>query len=123
VDSSVEQVSTGVYRFQFAWKLNQSIQDFGPLFAVSKLVDPLNINGSINLRILHIPTEVIFPTTEWKINEFVIETFDVPIPSNLRSGNYQISTGWYTSNNIYSSQTDSRSRFGDEWTWGEIYIP
>lgn len=123
VYSSVEEVSTGEYRFNFTWKLNQIIQDSVPLFAVSKLVDPLNKNETVNLRILHIPTEVIYPTTEWKLDELVIETFDVPIPSNLASGNYQIITSWYTSNNIYSSQTDSRSRFGDEWTWGEIFIP
>jgi uncharacterized membrane protein len=123
VDSSIEEVRTGVYRFKFTWMLNQPIKDLGPLFAVSTLVDPLHINETVNLRILHIPTEVILPTTEWKLNEQVIETFDVRMPSTLASGNYQIRTSWYTSNNIYSFQTDSRSRIGDEWTWGEIFIP
>ncbi len=123
VNPSVEEVSTGIYRFKFTWKLNQIITNYGPLFAVSKLVDPSHTNENANLRILHIPTEVILPTTEWKLDEQVIETFDVSMPFNLTSGKYQISTGWYTTNNIYSSQTDSRSRFGDEWTWGEIYIP
>jgi uncharacterized membrane protein len=123
VDSSVENISTGVYRFKFTWKLNKSNQDIGPLFAVSTLVDSSHTHETTNMRILHVPTEVLYPTTEWKLDEQVIEMFDVRMPSNLASGKYQISTSWYVSNNIYSSQTDSRSRFGDEWTWGEIYFP
>jgi uncharacterized membrane protein len=123
VDSSVENISTGVYRFKFTWKLNKSNQDIGPLFAVSTLVDSSHTHETTIMRILHVPTEVLYPTTEWKLDEQVIEMFDVRMPSNLASGKYQISTSWYVSNNIYSSQTDSRSRFGDEWTWGEIYFP
>jgi len=75
------------------------------------------------MRILHIPTQVIYPTTEWKLDEQVTETFDVRMPSDLAPGYYKITTAWYTSRNIYSAQTDARSRLGDEWKWGEINIP
>ena len=93
-----------------------------PLFAISKLVDRVNHSEPDNFRILHIPTEVILPTTEWRQDELIIETFDVRIPSGLVSGSYQIKTSWYTSDNIYSAQTDQRSRIGDEWTWGNLFI-
>jgi uncharacterized membrane protein len=122
VDSSIEKVRTGVYRFRFSWKLNQNLQDIAPLFAISKLVDPANNNEVGNFRILHIPTEALLPTNEWRLDELVVETFDVPIPPDLVSGNYQIKTSWYTSDNLYSAQTGSPGRFGDEWTWGNILI-
>jgi uncharacterized membrane protein len=122
VDSSVEEVKTGIYRFRFSWILTQNLESSAPLFAISRLVDLENNHLLENFRILHIPTEAIFPTNEWNQGELVTEIFDVPIPSDLASGNYTIQTSWYVSNEIYSAQTDSRSRFGDEWTWGEINI-
>ena len=123
VNCSVKEIRDGVYQFKFTWKLTQAINNYGPLIAVSKLIDLSTTNVSPNMRILHIPSEVLLPTTEWKLDELVIETFDVLLPSNLAAGTYQISTSWYNSNNIYSFLTDTRVQFGDQWIWGNISVP
>ncbi|PWB53603.1 MAG: hypothetical protein C3F13_09345 [Anaerolineales bacterium] len=122
IDATIVQKDNNVYTMKFTWNLVGNLQEIGPVFAITRFRNQLNRQEISNFRVIHIPTEIIYPAIDWKKDETIIETFDIRIPENFPSGTYLLSTVWYIANNIDAYKTDNRSQLGDEWYWGEIKI-
>ena len=65
-------------------------------------------------RVVHLPTEVLYPTVMWKQGSLIHEIFDVEIPDGVPPGSYAVLVGWYDASNPYASFTDERSRLDQE---------
>jgi uncharacterized membrane protein len=106
-ESSVVYLGNGRYRFQYIWVAREGITHADSMFAVT---DVMGIEGG---RILHLPTTFIHPTTDWLPGERIIETFEVELPTEVSSGPYVVSVGWYDGSLRSAYATDVRSRIGD----------
>ena len=107
---------TGHLRMHFAWMLQPSGNENLSLFAVSRLA------GVEQARIVHLPTQALYPLGKWSPKETIIEEFEVSLPDNIADGQYEVWTGWYDSRHLFAADTDSRSRVGNEMRIGIIEI-
>jgi len=116
LDVKVEALGGRRFRIQYEWMALQSLVDRDPLIAVSRL------EGTDNMRIVHLPTLALHPTVAWQPGNLVRETFDVDGPADLDVGRYDLWVGWYDSSHPYASAADARSRVGDEIKVGMLTI-
>jgi hypothetical protein len=105
------------YRFRYEWKPLPSFRTDQSLFAVSR------IGGADHMRIVHLPTLALLPTPDWAPDCVVREEFDVLLAEGLEPGEYPLWVGWYDLKSPYASETDSRSRIGDEVQIGVLKVP
>ena len=103
-------------RMSFVWTLLPAWSEDLPLFAVSRLV------GVEQARIVHLPTQTLYPVGEWSTAELIIEEFEVLLPDSVVAGQYEVWTGWYDSRHLFAAETDARSRVGNEIRVGMIEI-
>jgi len=115
--TDVKMIGTRRFRLTYDWVALRSLKDLPGLFAVSQL------QGVEQSRIVHLPTLYITPVTSWKQGSLIREEFEIVLPSNLPSGSYPLSVGWYYSSSAYAFATDDRSRFGSEIMTHEIQVP
>ncbi|MBN1919711.1 MAG: DUF2079 domain-containing protein [Anaerolineae bacterium] len=101
----------------YSWVPLKSMADQAPLFAVSRL------EGVEDARIVHLPTQVLYPTSSWELGQLVFEMFEAPLPSQIPPGTYRVLVGWYNSANLFSGRTDVRSRIGDEIMVTTVVVP
>jgi uncharacterized membrane protein len=114
--TEVQQNGRHRYNLRFEWVALAPLAQAPPLFAVSRL------DGIAHSRIVHLPTQVLYPTTAWRTGEVVEETFEVELPAELSPGTYRLLTGWYNGSNIHAAATDERSRLGTELLTGTITV-
>ena len=96
------------YRFEFEWVALRSLAADPPYIAVSRLA------GVPDARIVHLPTDVLYPTCDWSGDSLVHEAFGVMIPDEVPPGTYPLLVGWYDTSDPYASFTDQRSALGKE---------
>jgi hypothetical protein len=72
---------------------------------------------------VHLPSYALQPTTTWRAGDVWEEQFDVELPADLRGGRYEWRVGWYDTSHPFASETDARSRFGDEVVVTAINLP
>lgn len=115
----VQIMPQGNHRYQllFTWQALKDLNGRSPLIAVSQL------ENLPHTRIVHLPSLAMHPTTIWKENQLITETFDITFPKTIPAGDYPVSTGWYDTSNLFAAKTDEQSRLGDNFLVGTISIP
>ncbi len=101
-----EITPTGPRRFRaaFEWTVTGPSPPPHDYLAVSTL------DGVETMRIVHLPTYTLLPTSQWEPGQRIRETFEVELPPDLPAGRYPWRVGWYTLASPYSYATDERSR-------------
>ncbi len=107
LDAEIEPLGPRRLRATFTWTINGTEPLEHWYVAVSRL------EGAEHARLVHLPTYVLEPTTDWQPGEVVRETFDVVIPADVPPGNYDWLVGWYVVGHSESYATDERSRMPD----------
>jgi hypothetical protein len=116
VDARIQPLGERRYRATFRWTAGPSLQGRS-LVAISSLA------GVPNMRMAHLPTFALLPTTEWQPGQVVAESFEVEVPQELAPGRYQWQAGWYDLSHPDSAATDARSQIGESLMVGEIVVP
>jgi hypothetical protein len=116
LSAQVEPLGERRYRLRYAWVALHPLEQEPPLFAVSRL------EGVEHSRIVHLPTQALYPTSSWQLGEVIEEEFDVVLPEELPAGTYRLFTGWYDGSNLFSAATDARSRIGEEVNAGLVVL-
>jgi len=93
---------------EFDWVALRSLKSDPVYFAVSRL------EGVQDARIVHLPTQAVYPTDVWGEADLVREAFEMEVPAGVPPGSYPLILGWYDSSHPYASFTDERSRVGRE---------
>ncbi len=96
------------YGLSFRWVALEDLQKLPSMFAVSRL------EGVAQARMVHLPTQVLSPTTTWPKGSIVDEFFEVQLPKTILPGQYSLWVGWYDVRHLDADATDVRSRVGDE---------
>jgi uncharacterized membrane protein len=117
LSATIEQVGPGLYRMVADWLALRPLDDQPPLFAVSRL------SGVEHSRMVHLPSLVLRPVNDWPLDQRVRERFEFTIPEDLPAGEYPLLLGWYQGNHLLASQTDGRSRIGQEVQIGVLVVP
>jgi hypothetical protein len=102
IESRIEHLDGRRFRVTFDWVA--SAQPAGDFVAVSRL------DGVDDARIVHLPTYVLLPTSQWQPGQVVRETFDVELPREIAPGSYPWRIGWYDLRHSEAYATDERSR-------------
>ncbi len=108
VSVELQTVERNLWRLRFDWMINRPLAAETPLVAVTRL------EGTEHLRLLHLPTAALCPTSIWQPGQVVREEFEVRLPTSLPPGRYTLWTGWYDTASPFAYATDSRSRVGEE---------
>lgn len=93
------------FRATFDWRLDDPTLS---AVAVSRL------EGVPDARIVHLPTYALLPTTEWRPDQVVRESFELELPADTPPGRYLWKVGWYDLGHSEAYATDERSRVGAE---------
>ncbi len=117
LDASITPLGNDLFQMDCFWQAERPFAANASYFAVSRL------EGLAHSRIVHLPTLAILPVSTWVPNTIIHESFVFTLPANTPAGHYAVKTGWYNANNPFASETDSRSRLGEEITSGYIVIP
>jgi len=104
VETSVTPVAGDRYRLRYTWLALDDPGSADPWFAVTEL------DGVDDARILHVPTIALYPTTEWRQGEVIVEEFEVDLLDHVAPGAYALRVGWYDSGHVHAYATDERSR-------------
>lgn len=115
VDAQITPQGGRRYRATFRWTAGPEPGE-RPLVAVSTLA------GIAGMRMVHLPTYALMPTTQWQPGQVIEETFDVELPHELPAGRYQWQVGWYDLAHPESSNTDARSQVGTSLLIAEITV-
>jgi uncharacterized membrane protein len=107
IRSEIQPVGDQKFRFSYDWTPLQSMHDRPRLFAVTRL---MNISDA---RIVHLPTQVLLPTSDWKSGNVIQESFEIRLSDDVPPGVYKAQVGWYDSAVSNAYATDSRSRVGE----------
>ena len=112
----IQVTPLGERRFQmhFTWVATSAWEPGRSLFAVSRL------EGVAQARIVHLPTQTLYPTVDWSPGERIVEDFEIVLPPGLAAGQYTVWTGWYDSHHFFAADTDTRSRVGEELPVGTL---
>ena len=118
IDMQILPLEDNRYRLTYSWQALSELNGRSPLIAVSQL------EGVPHTRIIHLPTAIMAPTTSWKPNQIITETFEISLPDHISLEEYPLTVGWYDTGNLYAAQTDERSQLGDNYqltpeTFGE----
>lgn len=105
------------FLLEYEWVALRDLRTADPMVAVSRL------NGVAGSRIVHLPTLARYPTIRWLMGEHVREAFEVILPASTSPGQYALSVGWYNGVHPFASETDSRSRIGDEVIVAYLTVP
>lgn len=116
VDAHILPSGDRRYRASFRWVAGPHAQERS-LVAISSLA------GVPNMRVVHLPTYALLPTTQWQPGQVVEETFDVEFPRELAPGRYRWQLGWYDLSDPDSAATDQRSQIGATLVVAEIDVP
>jgi hypothetical protein len=108
LQSSLQPLGDRRFRATFRWRAVRDLQPNEFFVAVSTL------ENVANARTVHLPSYALQPTTTWRANEVWEEQFDVELPVDLAAGSYPWRVAWYDTSHPFASETDSRSRVGDE---------
>ncbi len=113
-----EIVPLGDRRFRVVcdWQAQFLPSELPQLLAVARIA------GIDHMRVVHLPTFVLYPTTEWGIHEIVRETYDFEIPPYVPPGKYSFMTGWYNTAERTVYKTASDTRVIEEITLGKILL-
>lgn len=106
----------GRFRLEYHWVALRPLATDPPYIAVSRL------DGVENARIVHLPTQALYPTTIWQEGDLVREVFETEIPETTPPGSYRLVVGWYDASHPFASFTDERSRVGKQVTVETIQI-
>lgn len=104
------------FRLHWVWETSPEWQPGIPLFAISRL------EGTTQMRIVHLPTQTLYPTDNWAPGEVIVEDFDLVLPPDLAPGSYAVWTAWYDSRHLFAAETDARSQVGSELQVGQITV-
>jgi hypothetical protein len=116
VDARVEQVEEREFMLSYDWTPLESLS------SVSRYIAVTTLEEVPNTRFVHLPTQVLYPTTQWEVDEVIHERFDVRIPDTVKPGIYRLNVSWYDSDHLYAAWTDSRSRLGPTVLVGTVTI-
>ncbi len=94
------------YLAEFEWRLSGAAPA-GQLLAVSRL------DGVPDARIVHLPSYLLLPASQWRPGQIIREQFEVELPAGVVSGSYAWRTGWYEAARSEAYATDGRSRLPD----------
>ncbi|HNT73738.1 MAG TPA: DUF2079 domain-containing protein [Anaerolineae bacterium] len=107
---SLQVTPIGERRLQLhcVWEVLPEWEPGRSLLAVSRLEE------TAQMRIVHLPTQTLYPTPTWSPGEIIIEDFEIVLPTELKAGQYPVWTAWYDSRHLFAAATDARSRVGAE---------
>jgi hypothetical protein len=88
----------------FTWYVADTSQPLGHYVAVSELAEVPDV------RMVHLPTYALLPTTAWQPGQIIRETFEVELPADIEPGQYTWNVGWYNTAHSEAYATDERSR-------------
>lgn len=108
VEVKVESTADRRYALSFHWTALEDLRERPRMYAVSRL------ESVSQARMVHLPTQVLSPTTVWREGVVVDEYFEVQMPQTIPSGQYPLWVGWYDIRHLDADATDARSRVGDE---------
>lgn len=117
VAAEVRGLGQGRYAAHFKWA------SLKPLANESQFVAVTRLEGVEHSRIPHLPTMVFKPTSKWRPEELIDEQFEFEVPQGLASGTYPLLLGWYDSSLLVATETDARSRLGEEVVIGQVTVP
>ncbi|NTU80770.1 MAG: DUF2079 domain-containing protein [Chloroflexales bacterium] len=100
----IEPLGGRRYRASFEWQLSGTQPLSQNLVAVSRL------EGVAGARVVHLPSYVLLPTSEWLPGQIIRERFDLELPDDLASSSYRWLTAWYSPSSSDAYATDERSR-------------
>ncbi len=103
-EAQLEMVGARRVRATFVWRAGPALANGADYVAVSRL------EGVANVRMVHIPTYVLYPTAQWEAGQRVRETFEVALPADMAAGSYTWRVGWYALDHPLAFATDARSR-------------
>lgn len=107
VAAHIEPLGDHRWRATFDWRLTGNETLNKQYVAVSWL------DGIEHSRMVHLPTYVLLPTTEWVPGRIIRETFDVQLPSTTETGEYAWNVAWYDPEHTEAYTTDERSQVSD----------
>jgi uncharacterized membrane protein len=112
----IERVADRRFMLSYDWRLLESAGLTNRYFAVTTL------EGVPDARFVHLPTQVLYPTSTWRPDEIIREQFEVQVPADAKVGSYQLYVGWHDSDHLFAHLTDERSRLGLETSVGSIEL-
>ncbi|MFV9507204.1 MAG: DUF2079 domain-containing protein [Oscillochloridaceae bacterium umkhey_bin13] len=104
------------YQASFSWSATRDLPADYPLVPVSQL------DGVADMRIVHLPTYALVPTTDWQAGELIRETFVIELPADLPAGSYPWRVGWYDPSYLNAYRTDARSLVGTDVVVGTMTV-
>jgi hypothetical protein len=113
---SLESVGERRFLLSYDWVPLKPLSTAPLHFAVTTL------DGVPNARFVHLSTQVLYPTTQWGVDEVIHERFEIRIPDTVKRGIYRLNVSWYDSDHLYAAWTDSRSRLGPTVLVGTVTI-
>lgn len=116
IDASWAHTFDGHILFRYVWSLVGDVGYSVPIFAVTELA------GVDDARVLHVPTMALYPTTEWRQGEVIVEEFEVDLPDHVAPGVYALRVGWYDSGHVHAYATDDRSRVDESAEVGTVCV-
>lgn len=116
IDVAITRQENRRYRLRFDWMALRPLSTEPPLIAVSRP------GGLVHARIVHLPTLGLLPTTEWPDDQIIREAFEITLPVDIPKGEYPVYSGWYDTSNLVASETDARSRVGQEVKVGVLVV-
>lgn len=114
---NITKIEARRYRIEATWQLVKPLANAPNRFAVTQLV------GVPHTRLVHLPASILLPPKEWTVGETIQESFEFELPSDIPSGTYDLTLGWYDADHIFAAHTDERSRLGAEVNVDEIIVP
>lgn len=115
VGAKVMEVERGSFQLEVIWFALHTEHE-RPFVAITQL------QGVPHSRIVHLPTLALKPTTTWQANELIVETITFTPPEGLEPGNYPLLLSWHDTQNLFASETDARSRIGEQVEIGTLII-
>jgi len=117
IDAQIDSLGNNKYRFTYTWQALSGLNGRSPFIAISQL------EHIPHTRIVHLPTLALAPTTTWKPNDLITESFEITLPDHISPEEYPLTVSWYNTDNLFAAQTDERSRLGNAYQVGSITIP
>ncbi|NJN17841.1 MAG: DUF2079 domain-containing protein [Oscillochloris sp.] len=117
LEAQLEPVEERRFRVVMRWQLLADEPPAAGMFAVSRLVGP------VETRVAHLPSFAVQPVRRWQPGRIYVEQFEIRLPDHLPAGQYEWRVGWYNPLHPEAHQTDARARIGDEYRVDTIRLP
>jgi uncharacterized membrane protein len=116
LSAQISRPAPNLIQLDYRWLALDGLSAQPPLIAISQ------IGNTPHSRLVHLPSQILFPTTHWQPGQIVRETLTLRLPPHLPPGEHNITVTWHNSSHIFAPETDVRSQLGPAKIVGTITI-